>query len=121
MFLYHHLVSFGNPTTSHRRYSVRKGVLRNFARFTGKYLWQGLFFNKVVGIIRPRTFKRDTAAQVFSVNLAKFLRTPPKDCFCNSPFTTTYAAIARGSRPLVFCKGGGGVRSYRFRKMELHI
>ena len=29
--------------------SVRKGVLRNFANFTGKYLRQGLFFNKVAG------------------------------------------------------------------------
>ena len=30
---------------SHRRWSVRKGVLRNFAKFTGKYLCQSLFFN----------------------------------------------------------------------------
>ena len=35
--------------SSHRRCSVRKDVLRNFAKFTGKHLCQGLFFNKVVG------------------------------------------------------------------------
>ena len=29
------------------RCSVSKGVLRNLAKFTGKYLWQSLFFNKV--------------------------------------------------------------------------
>ena len=29
---------------SHRRYSARKGVLSNFAKFTGKDLCQGLFF-----------------------------------------------------------------------------
>ena len=29
--------------------SVRKGVLRNFAKFKGKHLWQSLFFNKVAG------------------------------------------------------------------------
>ena len=29
-----------------QRCSVRKGVLRNFAKFTGKYLCQSLFFNK---------------------------------------------------------------------------
>ena len=35
---------------SHRRCSVRKGVLRNFAKFTGKHLCQSLFFNKVAGL-----------------------------------------------------------------------
>ena len=30
-----------------KRCSVRKVVLRNFAKFTGKHLWQSLFFNKV--------------------------------------------------------------------------
>ena len=34
-------------TSSHRRCSVRKGLLRNFAKFTGKHLCQSLFFNKV--------------------------------------------------------------------------
>ena len=36
--------------SSHCRRSVRKGVLRNFAKFTGKYLHQSLFFNKVAGL-----------------------------------------------------------------------
>ena len=38
-----------------KRCSVRKGVLRNFAKFTGKRLCQSLFFNKVAGL-RPATF-----------------------------------------------------------------
>ena len=29
---------------------LRKGVLRNFAKFTGKHLCQSLFFNKVAGL-----------------------------------------------------------------------
>ena len=33
--------------SSHRGCSVRKGVLRNFAKFSGKHLCQSLFFNKV--------------------------------------------------------------------------
>ena len=33
--------------SSHRRCSVRKGILRNFAKFSGKDLCQSLFFNKV--------------------------------------------------------------------------
>ena len=32
-----------------RKSSVKKGVLRNVAKFTGKHLWQSLFFNKVAG------------------------------------------------------------------------
>ena len=32
---------------SHQRCSLREGVLRNFAKFTGKHLYQNLFFNKV--------------------------------------------------------------------------
>ena len=33
--------------SSRRRCSVRIGVLRNFAKFTGKHLCQSLFFNNV--------------------------------------------------------------------------
>ena len=33
-----------------RRCSVKKCVLINFAKFTGKHLFQGLFFNEVVGL-----------------------------------------------------------------------
>ena len=51
-------VALTNTNSSHRRWSVRKGVLRNFAKFTGKHLCQGLFFNKVAGL-RPATlFKK---------------------------------------------------------------
>ena len=28
----------------------KKGVLRNFTKFRGKHLYQGLFFNKVAGL-----------------------------------------------------------------------
>ena len=38
--------------SSHRRCSVRKGVLRNFVKFTEKHLCRILFFNKVAGL-RP--------------------------------------------------------------------
>ena len=48
--------------SSHRRCSVRKDVLRNYAKFTGRHLCQSLFFNKVPGL-RP---KKETLAQVFS-------------------------------------------------------
>ena len=35
---------------SHRTCSVRKGVLRNFAKFTRKYMCQSPFFNKLAGM-----------------------------------------------------------------------
>ena len=31
--------------SSHRRCSIKKAVLKNFAKFTGKHLSQSLFFN----------------------------------------------------------------------------
>ena len=36
--------------SSHRTCFVKKGVLKNFADFTGKHLCQRLFFNKVGGL-----------------------------------------------------------------------
>ena len=61
--------------SSHRRCSVKKGVLTNFAKFTGKDLCQSLFFNKIAGR-RPATFlKKRLWHRCFPVNFAKFLRT----------------------------------------------
>ena len=34
---------------------MKKGVLKKFSKFTGKYLFQSLFFNKVAGL--SNTFK----------------------------------------------------------------
>ena len=82
-----------------RRCSVRKGVLRKFAKFTGKHLCQSFFFNKVAGL-RPATLlkkklwhrcfpeacnfiKKETLAQVFSCEFCELskntfsYRTPP--------------------------------------------
>ena len=36
--------------SSHRRCSMKKGVLRNFVNLTEKHLCQSLFFNKVAGL-----------------------------------------------------------------------
>ena len=50
----------------------KKGVLKNFAKFTGKSLHQSLFFNKVVGF-RPETLlKKRLWHRSFPVNFAKF-------------------------------------------------
>ena len=50
--------------SSHQRCSVKKGVLRDFAKSTGKHLCQGLFFNK--GPQACNFIKKETLTQVFS-------------------------------------------------------
>ena len=66
----------GTTISSHRRCSVSKGVLRNFAKFTGKHLCQSLIFNKVAGL-RPTTLlKKRLWHGCFLENFAKFLRSP---------------------------------------------
>ena len=62
-------------------------VFRNFTKVTEKYLFQSLFFNKIVGL-RPATLlkkrlqqpatllKKRLQHRCFPANFAKFLRTP---------------------------------------------
>ena len=55
---------------------MKKGVLRNFTKFTGKHLCQSLFLNKVAGF-RPATLIKKTLwHRCFPVSFAKILRTP---------------------------------------------
>ena len=54
-------------SSSHRRRSIEKHVLKNLAKLTGKHLWQSLFFHKVL---------KESLAGVLFVNFEKFLRTP---------------------------------------------
>ena len=62
--------------TSRPEVFCKNGVLRNFAKFSGKHPCQGLFFNKVAGL-RPATLlKIRLWHRCFPVNFAKFLRTP---------------------------------------------
>ena len=48
-----------------QRCSIKKGVIRNFAKIKGKHLCQSLFFNKVAGGA-CNFIKKETLAQVFS-------------------------------------------------------
>ena len=49
----------------------KKGVLRNFSKFTGKHLCLSLFFNKLAGL----RLKKRLWHTCFPVNFEKFLRT----------------------------------------------
>ena len=54
----------------------KKGVLRDFAKFTGMHLCQGLIFNKVAGLRSATLLEKRLWHRCFPVNFAKFLRTP---------------------------------------------
>ena len=49
---------------SHPEVFCGKGVLRNFAKVTGKHLFQSLFFNKVAGFSLQLYLKRDSSTDV---------------------------------------------------------
>ena len=80
--------------SSHWRCSVRKGVLRNFAKFTGKHLCQSLFLNKVAGsgcsFIKKETLSHMFSCEFCEISLNTFftehIRTAASDC----PQKTTF-------------------------------
>ena len=56
--------------------SMKKGVLENFTKLTGKYLCQGLVFNNVAGLRPASLLKKRLRHRFFTVSFVKFLRTP---------------------------------------------
>ena len=56
--------------------SIKKGVLKNFATFTGKDLYQSLFFSKIASCLRPATLLKKRFWNMCSpVSFTKFSRT----------------------------------------------
>ena len=73
-------VSFTNDRSSCPEVLCKKGVVRNFAKLTGKHLRQSLFLNKVA-VLRPATLlKKRLWHSVFLFF---------SDCFCNERQYTT--------------------------------
>ena len=81
------------PTEAATGVLYKKGVLENFAKFTGKHLHQGLVLNKVSGQLQVLASnfikKRDSGTEVFLWILQNFSehlfnRTPPGDCICTN-------------------------------------
>ena len=93
-------IMFVQKRSSHRRCSVRKGVLTNFSKFTGKLLCQSL---------RPATlFKKRLWHSCFPVNFAKFLGTPflQKHLWTTACRLATEMLIFRSSPSQMFFKVG---------------
>ena len=80
------------------------GVLKNFAKFAGKQLCQGLFFNKVADLSPATLLKKRLWLRRFPVDFAKFLRTP----FFTEHLSWLPATLThfRSSLPEVFYKKG---------------
>ena len=87
----------------------KKGVFRNFAKFTGKHLCQSLFLNKVAGL---SLFKKRLWHRCFLVNFAKFLRNLflqntsggclcQKCCVCTTKWMTPYGSNFTFYRPSI--------------------
>ena len=69
-------VSYSLVRSRHHRFSIKKGVLKTVAEFTGKHLYQSLFFNKIA-VLRPATIlKKRLWHRCFPVNFAKFSGIP---------------------------------------------
>ena len=55
---------------------MKKGVLRNLTKLTGKQMCQSLFVNKVAGLKSAVLLKKRLWHRYLPVNFAKFLSTP---------------------------------------------
>ena len=69
--------------------SYKKGILKNFAKFEGKHLYQSFFFDKVVGLA-CNFIKKETLLQVF---LCEFCKS-----FKNASFYRTLLMATSNSR-----------------------
>ena len=61
---------------SHREMFCKKGVLKNFTKFTGKDLCWSLFFNKVSSPRTSTLLNKRLQHRRFPVEFVKYLRTP---------------------------------------------
>ena len=65
-------ITDGHPIRSSRQeVFCKKGILKNFAKFAGKHLFQSFFFNKVAGLALAIFLKQRHWHRCFPVNFAK--------------------------------------------------
>ena len=80
-----------NFESSQQRCSIKKGVVRNFTKFTGKHLCLSLFFIKAAGL-RPATLlKKRLWHGCFPVNFAKF----SKHLFSKKPLDNRFCKFIK--------------------------
>ena len=89
-----------NVTTirsSHQKCFIKKGIRKNFAKFTGKHLCQSLFFNKiVVYLISEVTNNNSEETEIFQTHIIFFrTKTLHKKCPYSELFSgdTEYLSV----------------------------
>ena len=109
---------------------------RNFAKFTGKHLYQSLFFNKVGGLSPAILLKKILWNRCFPVNFAKFQRTAfltehfwwlllngnlytdlhieSADCHQNRKYTSSHPEYTKKS--IIYCQTLRLIRLYSFQQ-----
>ena len=100
--------------SSHRRCSVKKGVLKNFANFTGKHLCWRLFFMKLQ-FWRPVTLSKKTPTHVFSRDINEIFKNSYFDellwitvyeLYLKRDFNTgAFLRILRINKKKLYCNG----------------
>ena len=63
-----------NVKSSRSEVFCKKGVLRNFTKFTGKHRRQSLFFNKVAGLRPVTLLKKRLQRRCFPVNFYEIFK-----------------------------------------------
>ena len=69
----------------------KKGVLKNFAKFTGKHQVPEFFLNKVAGL-SLKVYSKETLTQIFSCEFCEIFGTRIlQSCFCIGCYTKGYS------------------------------
>ena len=127
-----------NPSvrSSHCRCSIRKGVLRNLAKFTRKHLRQSLFFNKFA-CLRPKAcnfIEKEILPQVLSCEFCQI----SKNTFFTEPLSATTSAVCKNMilrsffffknnllgkalKPPLFCSPFFWLKTYFFNEKKILI
>ena len=71
-FLKKHRSSHRRSRSSHRRCSIKKGILKNFVNLTGKHLYWSLFLIKLQALSLQVFFKKDSNTSAFLWSLRNF-------------------------------------------------
>ena len=66
ILIHHRFTSFRWWLYTHPEMFCEKGVFRNFWKFTGQYLCQSLFFNKVTGFRYDVTYAESKTLQLYN-------------------------------------------------------
>ena len=122
--------NFHTSRSSRLEVFCKNGVLRNFAKFTGKHLRQSRFLNRVAGakvaVAAWNFIKKEPLALVFSSEFWEiskntfFLQNTSGGCFCTSSFMY-FTLIFSGCTSITSSKEGLKVCVYNFfqRKVVL--